>query len=183
MLYKVIWIARAIMYRLFFKKVGFPSYIGKPTFLYKPSKISIDKWVRIFPGARFEVHGDDSYINIEKNVGIGQNTHIISGGKLSISEGTVIAPHVFINNFDNDYQSIGENVLSQKSIYKETIIGKNCFIGFGAVIQSGTVLGEQCIVGANSFVSGVYPDYCVIAGNPAKVLKVYDKEKMKWVKV
>ncbi|PSV22889.1 lipopolysaccharide biosynthesis protein [Photobacterium leiognathi subsp. mandapamensis] len=182
MFYKVIWTIRAIIYKLIFNKIGFPSYIGKPIFIHNPKKIFIGKNVRIFPCARFEVHGLNSYIKIEDNVGIGQNFHVISGGRLTISSGTIIAPNVFINNLDNDYKTIGENVLSQKSIYKETIIGKNCFIGYGAVIQSGTILGEQCIVGANSFVKGTYPNYSVIAGNPAKVVKKFDKKLMLWVK-
>jgi len=182
LIYKIFWIIRAIIYKLFFKKIGFPSYIGKPTFLYKASKISIGKKVRIFPHSRMEVHGDSSFIQIEDDVGIGQNFHVISGGELTISSGTIIAPNVFINNLDNDYRTIGCNVLEQNELYKKTVIGNNCFIGYGAVIQSGSILGEQCIVGANSVVKGCFPDFCVIVGSPAKIVKKYNSELNKWEK-
>lgn len=184
MIYKIFWIFRAVLYKLFFKRFDFPSYIGKPIFLFGVSKISIGKRVRIYPNARMEVHGENSELIIENNVGIGQNFHVISGSKLIIETGTIIAPNVFVNNMDNDYTEIGKNVLKQKQIVKETRIGKNCFLGYGSIIQSGTILGEQCIVGAGTIVNGgYYPSFSVIVGNPGKVIKRYDNKTLKWEKI
>lgn len=53
----------------------------------------------------------------------------------------------------------------------------------GAAIQAGTVLGKQCIVGANSVVRGTFPDYCVIAGVPAKIIRKYNAESHSWERV
>ena len=50
-------------------------------------------------------------------------------------------------------------------------IGNDCFIGTGCIILKGTVLGDNCVVGAGSVVHGEFPDNCVIAGNPAKMIK------------
>lgn len=50
------------------------------------------------------------------------------------------------------------------------------------MIQAGTVLGKQCIVGANSVVRGDFPDYCVIVGAPARVVKRYDPQREGWYK-
>jgi len=180
MIYKLFWVLRALFYKPIFRKFSFPSYIGKPIFLLDRNKISIGKRVRIYPMSRMEVHGKDSEIIIEDNVGIGQNFHIISGGRLVIGTGTTIAPNVFINNMDNDYHEIGIPILAQKTIVKETRIGKNCFIGYGAAIQAGTILGEQCIIGAGSVVKGIFPDFCVIVGNPARIIKRYDSNSNYW---
>ena len=54
---------------------------------------------------------------------------------------------------------------------KEIHIGKNCFIGCNAIILKGTVLGDGCVVGAGAVVSGKFEDNCVIAGNPARVIR------------
>ena len=182
MVYKIFWIIRAILYKTFFKKFSLLSYIGKPIFLMGTEKISIGKNVRIFPMSRMEVHGKDSEIIIEDNVGIGQNFHIISGGILIIGKGTIIAPNVFINNMDNDYKEIGVPILEQKEIIKETKIGSNCFIGYGAIIQAGTILGEQCIVGAGTVLRGEFNSFSVIVGNPVKVIKRYDVPSGEWLK-
>jgi acetyltransferase-like isoleucine patch superfamily enzyme len=183
MIYRPFWILRALIYKPFFKKIKFPSYIGKPIFLLGSNKISLGTRTRIYPMSRMEVHGKNSEIIIENNVGIGQNFHIISGGKLEIGSGTTIAPNVFISNMDNDYREIGKPILEQREIVNETKIGKNCFIGYGAVIQSGTVLGEQCIVGAGSIVKGKFPPFSVIVGNPAKIIKRYDEIKKSWLRI
>ena len=182
MLYKFFWIFRAIFYKIFFKKVGFPSYIGKPIFLLGTKKISIGNKVRIFPMCRMEVHGEKSEIVIKDNVSIGQGFHIISGGSLIIETGVLIAPNVFVNNMDNDYREIDVPVFDQKQIVKKTHIGENCFIGMGAFIQAGTTLGRQCIIGAGAVVKGVFPEYCVIVGNPARIIKRFDFKSKKWKK-
>lgn len=54
---------------------------------------------------------------------------------------------------------------------KPILIGKNCFIGCNSIILKGTVLGNGCVVGAGAVVSGQFEDNCVLAGNPAKIIR------------
>ena len=177
---KLAWGIRALLYKCSFQHFGSPSYIGKPMFVEGRRRIYIGKKVRIFPGIRLEAL-EGGTIKIEDNVAIEQNCHITSeGSSLVIGEGSVILGHTVITNIDHDYRNPSEPVLSQEHIISETRIGKNCFIGFGAVIQAGTVLGEHCVVGAGSVVRGAYPDFCVIVGTPGKIVKRYNKEKNQW---
>lgn len=179
---KFFWILRAVVLSPFFGQIKFPSYIGKPLFILGLKKIFIGKKVRIFPNVRLEVHGANSKITIGDNVGIAQNVHITSGSNLVIGKNTTILANVFITNIDHDYRELGVPILEQKNVIRETIIGENCFIGIGAAIQAGTILGKQCIVGTNSVVRGNFPDYCVIVGNPAKIIKQFNFETQKWEK-
>ena len=184
MIFKIFWILRAVIYKLFFGKFVFPSYIGKPIFIGNFKRIFIGKRVRIFPGARIEVIGKNSSIVFEDNISIAQNLHIISGGnqELRIGENTTFSANVFITNVDHEYQDIDTHIMKQKLIFNKTQIGENCFIGYGAVIQAGTILGKQCIVGSNAVVRGTFPDYCVIVGIPAKIVKKYDDKSGVWKK-
>ena len=59
----------------------------------------------------------------------------------------------------------------------ETIIGENCFIGSGAIIQAGTVLGDHCVVRANSVVRGTFQFGSVIVGVPGKIVKKYENSE------
>jgi|SRR5690554_3091582 len=52
-----------------------------------------------------------------------------------------------------------------------TIIGNNCVIGINSIILSGVKVGKHVIVGAGAVVTKDVPDYCVVVGNPAKVIK------------
>ena len=182
MIFKFFWIIRGVFYKPFFGRYGLPSYIGKPVFIGGFKRIFIGKRVRIFPGSRIEVINKEGEIVFENNISIGQNLHIISGGNLIIKSKTTISSNVFITNVDHEYKQKDYHIMNQPLIIKETIIGENCFLGYGCVIQAGTILGKQCIVGANSVVRGDFPDYSVIVGAPAKIVKRYNLETKKWEK-
>lgn len=173
------WILRALIYRPFFGKFGFPSYIGKPVFLYGVRRMFIGKNVRIFPNVRLEVHGKNT-LEIGNNVAIGQNVHITSASNLKIGDSSTILANVFITNIDHNYEELGTHVLKQRITVRETIIGENCYIGIGACIQAGTILGKQCVVGANAVVRGNFEDYSVLVGAPAKVVKRYNPASKNW---
>lgn len=173
---KIMWMFRAILYKLFFESVGWLSYIGKPIYLNHINHVVIGYKVRILPGLRMETYGSYGKIVIEDNVSIGQNFHIIAKDKeLRIGKGTVISGNVFVSNVNHGYYEAGKMILKQEQQVKDTKIGENCFIGYGAVILPGTKLGKQCIVGANAVICGEsFPDYSVIAGVPAKIIKNYN---------
>lgn len=50
-------------------------------------------------------------------------------------------------------------------------IGENCFIGGRSLIMPGVTVGNSCIVGAGSVVTKSVPDNCIVAGNPARILR------------
>lgn len=89
--------------------------------------------------------------------------------------------------FVGDYVEIGPNsviisgnhsLTNQADVVrKETIIGDFCWIASSCNILAGVVLGPRTVVGAGSVVTKSFPEgYCVIAGNPAKVVKTFKKE-------
>ena len=53
----------------------------------------------------------------------------------------------------------------------DTVVGHDVWIGQGARILPGARLGNGCIVGAGAVVAGSFPPYCVIAGNPAQIVR------------
>jgi acetyltransferase-like isoleucine patch superfamily enzyme len=62
--------------------------------------------------------------------------------------------------------------------FKPIIIGDYSWIGMNSVVTAGVELGTRTIVGAGSVVTRSFPDgFCVIAGNPAKVIKNLNKEE------
>ena len=183
MIFKLFWLIRTMFYRLTVKHIGLLSYIGKPLFICGGRRIYIGNRVRIFPGLRMEVHRQGAIV-IENDVSIGQNFHLTSAQKtLTIGAHTTILGNVFITNIDHDYTKTGVHILRQDFLVKETAIGANCFIGYGACIQAGTVLGSQCIVGAGAVVRGTFPDYCVIAGVPARIIKMFNPQTQQWEKI
>ena len=182
---KIFWHIRTLFNKPFYKKMGNFCYMGKPCYISGKKYISIGSKVRIFPGCRLEAE-DGGEIIIGDNISIGEDFHIYSGNKmvLKIGENTTISSNVLITNTDHDYTQIDVHIMQQPTLTKETFIGKNCFIGHAVCILAGAKLGNQCVVGANAVVmAGEYPDYSVIAGIPAKIVKRYNKNSKEWMKV
>lgn len=180
---KAVWFLKTQMLKFNYGSVGKHSYIAPQTFVQRKKNLFLGNNVRIYPGLRAEMTKESAQIVIGDNTSIGQNFHIVSyDSVLKIGKDTTISGNVFVSNVNHDYSKLGVHILEQDMIKKDTIIGENCFIGYGAVILPGTKLGRQCIVGANAVVSGVFPDYCVLAGVPASIVKIYDEEKQQWVK-
>lgn len=168
--YKLIWFIRAIFYKFFFGHLGIGSYVGKPIFMTGINNAYLGKNFRVFPHARIEVLNSGK-LHIGDNVSIGQSFHIICSQSVSIGDGALLSANVFITDTNHTFNDWGKPVHHQENECFSTRIGRNCFIGYGAVIQAGTILGDNCVVGANSTVKGVFPDGSVIAGSPARIIK------------
>ena len=80
------------------------------------------------------------------------------------------------------YEDITKPIKKQPIIQKkEVIVGDNSWIGENVCII-GAKVGKHCIVGANSVVTRDVPDYSVVVGSPARIIKRYDFEKQEWRK-
>ena len=68
------------------------------------------------------------------------------------------------------------------AIIHGAIIGKNCLVGMNSVIMDNVELGDECIVGALSFIKEgeIIPSGSLVVGNPAKIIKEVSKEMTDW---
>lgn len=111
-------------------------------------------------------------IVIGDHVGISGAT-IYARSRIEIGDYTNIGGNVKI--LDNDFHPIEPD--ARMADDKDKIgtapirIGKNCFIGCNVLILKGSRIGDNCVVGAGAVVSGSFEDNCVIAGNPARVIR------------
>jgi acetyltransferase-like isoleucine patch superfamily enzyme len=170
-----------------FKNIGSKSVIKKHLLL-TPEFISLGNRVIIWNDARIE--GVSSYANksfephiiLEDGVIIQQRCHITAADTLIIGKDSLISFDVSIQDTDHEYEDLFTPIGKQPLRVRKTHIGENCFIGSGAKIQAGTILGRHCVVGTNAVVRGTFPDYCVIVGVPARIVKRYDEVSKKWKK-
>lgn len=157
--------------------------------------ISIRKGARILKGASFGLHpgsklsvdrmltvGRYSHIAvlergrlvIGSNVGIGSFNQIICHRAIIIGDNSILGPNVCI--YDHNHQYNLEHGVSRREYdISEVIIGKNCWIGAGAIILKGVHIGDNCVIGAGSVVTKDIPSGCVAVGSPARPL---NKEKV-----
>jgi acetyltransferase-like isoleucine patch superfamily enzyme len=115
------------------------------------------------------------YVGIDAAPGISPGCYILANGKVYIDDYAQIAPNVGILSSNHFMLDIREHILG------EVRIGKYCRIGMGTIIHPGVVLGDFTTVAAGTIVTQSFPQgYCVIAGNPAALVKDYSlDERMK----
>ncbi len=121
---------------------------------------------------------------IEDNVFVGHFSVLDATFGLTIEEGCQIgfftgifthSSHDAIRLYGKAYMDVVEKVAYHTA---PVHIGAYTFIGAHATISPGTVLGKGCIVSAYSLVSGTFPDFSIISGNPAKVVgSVQEKDR------
>jgi len=112
------------------------------------------------------------YAGIDTSPGYSPGCYIQGGGKVFIDDYTQIAPNVGIISSNHDLHD------SRKKVAGEVIIGKYCWLGMNVMILPNVILGDFTIVAAGAVVTKPFPEgYCVLGGNPAKIIKNLDKEK------
>ena len=117
------------------------------------------------------------YVNLAANVHIGNRVTIMpyfrcmSAGQVTIEDDARIAMNVSVITNNHDFYE--RDVLTVKDVH----IGRNAWIGAGATILPGVTIGENAVVGAASVVTKDVPANAVVAGNPAKLIRMLDAEK------
>lgn len=75
---------------------------------------------------------------------------------------------------EESYVALGATLLAHdttRRMYRDTRIGRHCFIGARSLILPGVTIGDDCVVGAGSVVTRDVPPRSVVAGNPARIIK------------
>ena len=118
-------------------------------------------------------------ISIGDNVWIGPSADFDGGGTITIGNGVIIAPEVCIysrtHNFNSD--DLGSLPFDNVMLSEAVIINDYVWIGRRAIILPGVTIGKGAIIGAGAVVSKNIPDYAVVVGNPAKIIKYRNKNK------
>lgn len=170
-----------------FKSLGHNSFIERvikitPSFIDIGKRVYISKFCRIEGLKLYNNKSFSPIISFEDNVTIQQNMHLTCANSIVIKKNTAIAANVTITDIHHPYDDIHIPIEKQDIVVKNVIIGADSKIYNNVVILPGTEIGKHCTIGANSVVFGIIPDYCVVVGAPAKIIKRYCFENNAWKK-
>jgi acetyltransferase-like isoleucine patch superfamily enzyme len=177
-----------LYYRRVFGRVGRGTLVYSPMLLSNPRFVFIGERTLIRQGARIEAivldERNPPRIVIGSNVNIEQNCHLVCSSKIEIGNNVTITGQCAIVDTAHPFEDVidpgkvGERINTRPT---PVSIGDGSFLGFGSVILPGVSIGKKCVIGANSTVTRDVPDFCVAAGNPARVIKSFDWTTKTWV--
>ena len=169
--------------KLFYPKARI---LRRPFFIRNEGSFSFEKGFSTGSGLVIEVFGKNAKIQIGKNMMASSNLHIGACESVIIGNNALIASGVYISDhnhgrYSGEFQSSPlEAPVDRKLISLPVKIGNNVWIGERVSILPGVSIGDGVIIGAGSVVTKNFPDFVIITGIPAKIIKRYDADKKIW---
>lgn len=119
---------------------------------------------------------------IGNHVAIGRFSQIYALQSIIIEDGVLMAENTFISDNTHTFTDITTPVRDQDiKPLGNVVIGSGTWIGRNVVVN-GCKIGRNCIIGAYTFLKKDIPDYCVVVGNPARIVKRYNPQSGQWEK-
>ncbi len=174
------WWVRNILNKFYHKK-------GKGAVIRRNARIDVFPWKRFEIGKLTTI---ESYCTINNGSGdvlMGDRVRVGIGsvviGPVTMGSGSGLGQHVFVSGFNHGFSDATKNSSVQDLDIRPTVIEEEAHIGANSVILAGVRIGKRCQIGAGSVVTKDIPPFSVAVGNPARVIKQFNKESGKWEKV
>jgi acetyltransferase-like isoleucine patch superfamily enzyme len=166
------------LWRRFFTSAGRRWHTSGPVFFGRRLEIEIGRkgevrfgrFVWIGDGSKIRCH--EGAVEIGQKTVMGQECTISAYQRVRIGEQCVIADRAMFIDFDHGVVEV-ERPIRVQGIYKRDVeVGSNVWIGYGACILRGARVGDNAIVGTNSVVTKDVPANAVVAGIPARIIRM-----------
>ena len=113
-------------------------------------------------------------VTFGKNVFINHSAILSASGGIEFEDGVSLAPGCRIATINHDF-----NERHRIYTYGKVTIKKNAWLGMGVTVCPGVTIGAYAVVAAGAVVTHDVPDYAVVGGVPAKVIKMQNPDEQK----
>jgi acetyltransferase-like isoleucine patch superfamily enzyme len=145
----------------------------------RKGQLELGRFVWLGDGTKIRCH--EGVVQIGEKTVMGQECTISAYQRVRIGAQCVIADRAMFIDFDHGVVEVERPTRSQ-GIYKRDVeVGSNVWIGYGACILRGVRVGDNSIVGTNSVVTKDVPANAVVAGIPARIIRMREAPKeLRW---
>ena len=155
--------------------------VVNPRYIKWGGQISLDDDVELCVNSN--IPGITPQLIIGNRVHFGKMNRIGCDNKIIIEDDVLFAPHVHISDRNHGFEDLNTPITRQRIETKgPVVIGAETWLGFGSQVMSGVTIGKHCVIAAGAIVVKDVPDYCIVGGNPAKILKRYNPTTNQWEK-
>jgi acetyltransferase-like isoleucine patch superfamily enzyme len=141
--------------------------------------LHLGRWSWIGHGCKIRAH--EGEVRIGAKTVLGQECTISSFQHVSIGRECIVADRVMLIDFDHGVVEV-ERPVREQGIYKRDVrVGHNVWIGYGACFLRGVTVGDNSVVGTYAVVNRDVPANAVVAGVPARVLRMREAPRtLRW---
>ncbi len=171
-----------------FARFGERSLVVAPRGVLSPHRISIGDDVLIRDGAMFSVvehyrgRAHQPRLTIGDGTQIGQGIWFSCVGDIEIGENNLLGHNILIADSYHEYQDPDTPIIFQPMAEPASVtIEPGCVIGPHVAILAGVTIGANTFVAANAVVTRSVGPNSVVVGNPARVIRHYDRTRRAWV--
>jgi acetyltransferase-like isoleucine patch superfamily enzyme len=142
-------------------------------------RLRFGRFVWIGDGTKIRCH--EGLVEIGDKTVFGQECTISAYQRVRIGEQCVIADRAMFIDFDHGVTEV-ERPIRVQGIYKrDTVVGSNVWIGYGACVLRGVRVGDNAVIGTNAVVTRDVPANAVVGGVPAKLLRMREAPRqLRW---
>jgi acetyltransferase-like isoleucine patch superfamily enzyme len=142
-------------------------------------RVEFGRFVWIGHGSKIRCH--EGVVEIGAKTVMGQECTISAYRRVRIGEQCVIADRAMFIDFDHGVVEVERPIRAQGIYMRDVEVGSNVWIGYGACILRGVRVGDNAIVGTNSVVTRDVPANAVVAGIPARVIRMREApQDLRW---
>jgi serine acetyltransferase len=115
--------------------------------------------------------GPRPVLRLGNGVVLGRGSHVVASAPVEFGDDVYCGPYVYVTSDNHSYDDTAVPVGKQWPRTAPVLIGTGSWLGSGCVILPGARLGRNVVVAAGAVVRGEVPDYAVVAGAPARIVR------------
>jgi acetyltransferase-like isoleucine patch superfamily enzyme len=132
-------------------------------------RVVLGRWVHVGDGT--SLHAHEGTLRIGDKVVFGRDNRVTCYLDVEIGAQTLVADWVYVTDFDHRTDDLETPIKDQGIVKSPVRIGPDCWLGVKVSVLRGTFVGRGSVLAAHAVVRGEFPDWAVVGGVPARVLK------------
>lgn len=153
-------------------RIGTGSYISPRAVLQEHAHIAVGQ--RTMVGRHVELVPQGGFITIGSDCSLNNYVVLYGAGGITVHDGCRIATGVVIVAFNHEFGDLTRPIHRQPITARGIVVESDVWIGARAILLDGVTVGRGSVIGAGSVVTRDVPEYSVVAGNPARVVRHRD---------
>ena len=142
-------------------------------------RVELGRWSWIGHGTKVRCH--EGVISIGAKTVLGQECTISAYQRVSIGRECMIADRAMLIDFDHNFDDVERPIRVQGISKGEVRVGHNVWLGYGSCVLCGVTIGDNAVVGAGAVVTRDVPANAVVAGVPARVIRMREQpRRLRW---